>query len=55
MDANDTYIKKVYGMKLSSMDAWNELAILDEESESPYVVVYNYWLQFWSNKHEVLI
>ena len=40
-DAEGEFVKKIFKMKASSDGSWEEFADMDEESESPYLVLYN--------------
>ena len=40
-DAEGEFVKKIFKMKASSDGSWEEFADMDEESESPYLILYN--------------
>jgi hypothetical protein len=40
--ADGEYVKKVFRIQASAEGSWEEVADMDEESESPYLVLYNY-------------
>ena len=40
-DSENNYIKKIFKMEPSADGSWEEFAELDEESETPYLIMYN--------------